>query len=170
MDIQFQAGDILTASDNEMVIPPGYMGHAAIVVSDKYAIEAVTTVPHIRVVPIQEYRETHPRHAIFRPKNAEMGQKAAQWAIQYYRFSEANRAKGYLYPPFSFSLQVPLADPYTATYCSKLVWLSYYYGAGYPIPNDYFLFTPEDISTSLSKDPNFVRVYKHPQFQFLINT
>jgi hypothetical protein len=163
-------GDVLTACDNEMAIPPGYLGHSAIVINDKYSIEAVITPPYIRVIPTTDFLESHPRHAIFRPRDEYMGRMAAEWAIRYYQFSESNRIKGYYYPPFSFSTHVPLMDPYTSTYCSKLVWLSYYYGAGYPFPNDHYLFTPEDVFTVLSNDPSFITLYKHPNFQFVINT
>lgn len=167
---RYQPGDILTACDNEMLIPSGYLGHSAIVVNEHYLVEAVTSIPYIRLVPIPNFTSVHPKHALFRPKDVSMGIKAAQWAISYYRFSEYNRMQGFLLPVFSFTSKVPLSDMFRSVYCSKLVWLSYFYGCGYSFYNDFFLFTPEDLFTVLSRDPTFILLYKHPEFLFHINT
>lgn len=78
--------------------------------------------------------------------------------------------QGIICPPFSFNPAIPLWDLWTTVYCSKLIWLAYYYGAGMALPNDYFLFTPEDIDSNLSRANEFEVAYKHPEFEFLIDT
>jgi len=166
----YKAGDILTACDNELNVPTGYLGHSAIVVDEERIVEAVITYPYVQVARIEDFLRVHPKHAHYRPIAPELGQAAAKYAIWYYQQSNHNKSMGVVVPPFSFSNQIPLQDPWTSIYCSKLVWLSYYYGAGYPFYNDYYLFTPEDLDTVLSKDPNFRLMYKHPEFLFLIDT
>ncbi len=166
----FQAGDILVACDNELNIPTGYLGHSGIAINDQYMIEAVMTYPYIQFEPISQFATKHPKHAVYRPNDPQIGRAAAQFALWYYNQSQANHQNGVVIPPFSFSPQIPLSDLWTSVYCSKLVWLSYYYGAGYPLNNDYFLFTPEDIQAILSDHPHFTEVYKHPEFQFLLDT
>lgn len=170
MRIQYRAGDILTACDNELNVPTGYLGHAAMAVNEEYLIESVITYPYIQVAPISSHEQVHPKQAVYRPNSPELGQKAVDFAINYWRISNENKSKGINVPPFSFSPQIPLNDMWSSIYCSKLIWLSYYYGAGYAFYNDYFLFTPEDLDAVLSRDPNFTLLYKHPEFQFLVNT
>ncbi|WP_274365364.1 hypothetical protein [Paenibacillus thermotolerans] len=169
-EIGYRAGDILTACDNEFDVPPGYIGHAAIVADNRYMIEAVITYPYVQASTIDSFLTVHPKHAVYRPVDAKMGASAANFAVKYFLQCDANYRSGIAIPKFSFSPQIPLADPWSSIYCSKLVWLSYYYGAGYPFYNDYYLFTPEDLDAVCSKDPHFESVYKHPNFQFLVDT
>jgi uncharacterized protein YycO len=168
--IGYQAGDILVACDNELNIPTGYLGHSAIVVSPEHIVESVITYPYIQTAPIQEYSSKHPIHAVYRPKNPKLGEAAARYAVWYYQQSETNKQNGINIPPFSFSPTVPLADPWTTVYCSKLIWLCYYYGAGLSLNNDFFLYTPEDIDTELSQSPLFSQMYKHPEFKFVVDS
>jgi hypothetical protein len=133
-------------------------------------IEAVITYPYIRLNSIDQFLNAHKKYALYRPRHEDMGRRAASYALQYYRISEMNRMHGILVPPFSFSPNIPLGDPWTSVYCSKLVWLSYYFGSHYAFYNDFFLFTPEDLDTDLQKDPNFMLLYKHPEFMFLVNS
>lgn len=166
----YRAGDILTACDNELNVPPGYLGHSAIVVDEHRIIEAVLISPHVQAASVEDFLRVHPNHAQYRPVDSSLGKAAAEYAVQYFQQSEYYRSIGLNVPPFSFSDAYPLHDPWVSIYCSKLVWLSYYYGAGYPFFNDYYLFSPEDLDTVLSADPNFRLVYKHPGFQFLVDT
>jgi hypothetical protein len=169
-EVTYQAGDILTACDNELNVPAGYLGHSAIVIDDQHIIEAVITYPYVQVGRIEDFLQVHPLHAHYRPMSPQMGQAAANYAAWYYQQSNHYKTMGVNTPPFSFSDRIPLQDPWTAIYCSKLVWLSYYYGVGYPFYNDFYLFTPEDLDTVLQQDPNFELVYKHPKFVFLVNS
>lgn len=163
-------GDILVACDNEIAVPTGYLGHSALVVNDKYIMEAVVVYPYIRVVPINNFLKNHPKHAIFRPVQPSVGNKVVQWALQYYKMCKRNWAQGIIKPPFSFSPQIPLNDPWSSIYCSKLIWLSYGYGAGIKIKNDHFLFSPEDLHTVLKNHPQFRMLYEHPNFVFHLDS
>jgi hypothetical protein len=165
-----QPGDILTACDNELNVPAGYIGHAAIVAAPGYIVEAVVTFPYVQLATVDSFREAHPLHARYRPNDPAMGRAAADYAAAYYRTAQRNYSQGIIVPPFSFSQRIPLDDPWRSIYCSKLVWLSYRYGANYPFPNDHFVFSPEDLDTVLSRDANFHLVYKHPEFKFLVDT
>lgn len=166
----FQAGDILVACDNELNVPTGYLGHSALAINDQFMVEAVITYPYIQLMPIDTFLSVHPKHAVYRPADPRLGEAAARYAFWYYEQSEANRKQGLIIPPFSFSPNLPLSDPWISVYCSKLVWLSYYYGVGYLLKNDFFLFTPEDIEANLKNNPHFITVYKHPEFQFVVDT
>lgn len=168
--LRYQAGDILVASDNELQVPTGYLGHSAIAIDDSRMVEAIIDYPYLRMAPIHDFTSSHRKIAVYRPKDPQMGRDAAQYALWYLGQSEANHEKGLMVPEFSFSQQIPLSDPWSSTYCSKLIWLAYYYGAGYMFPNDFFLFSPEDIDSVLSQDSHFQLLYKHPQFQFVVNS
>lgn len=165
----FQEGDILVACDNVNGLPPGYMGHSSIVVDQNSIIEAVGTYPQIRKHSIAHFLFEHPIHAHYRCKNPDLGKRASQFAENFLQKYNENLQNGIKSPVFSFKTTVPLDDPWHSIYCSKLVWLSYYYGAGLHFANDYFVFAPEDLAKSLEKDPNFEVVYKHPQFGFKID-
>lgn len=71
----FQPGDILVACDNAGQLPPGFMGHAAIVVDSKSIIESPGPNPPIEKSSVLEFLIFHPLHAQFRPQKAKMGKK-----------------------------------------------------------------------------------------------
>ncbi|HUC92322.1 MAG TPA: hypothetical protein VMS09_09865 [Paenibacillus sp.] len=168
--LELRAGDILTACDNELAVPDGYLGHSAIAVDGDYIVEAVISFPYVQLARTVQFFRAHPKCAVYRPVNPAMGLSAARYAYQYYSFCDYNYKMGLSYPPFSFSSRIPLNDPWTSIYCSKLIWNSYYYGAGYALKNDFGLFTPEDLDTFLTSDPHFVRLYRHPAFMFHVDT
>lgn len=170
MNSNFRPGDILVGCTNVNGFPPGYMGHSAIVVDPNHIVEAVVTFPTIRKVPISVFQSDHPIYAVIRPASKEIGEKAALSALDYLQKYQANVKSGNNMPPFSFVPGIPLEDPWQGVYCSKLVWLSYFYGAGLRFPNDFGLFSPEDLYTIVGQDKNFIVVFKHPEFRFLINT
>jgi hypothetical protein len=166
--VDYRAGDILIACDN-VIKPRGYMGHAAIVVDRDFTVEAVSIRPIIRKIPNSRFVCRHPVHAHYRPLSVSMGLKAARYAERYLQHYEDNLENGLKKPAFALFHPSPLDDPWKYIYCSKLVWLSYYYGAGYAFSNDFLWFSPEDLHTVLERDPHFVTVYKHPRFRFVVN-
>ncbi|MFD1737515.1 hypothetical protein ACFSCX_13225 [Bacillus salitolerans] len=168
-NVTYKAGDILVGSDNMNGLPQGYMGHAALVVDDKHIIDSVMSDPIVRKVPIEEFLMNHPNHAHFRPKSEKMGQDAAQYAESYLKNFEKNVEKGIAKPIFYFTIQTPLQDEWTYIYCSKLVWLSYYYGASYEFTNDHLWFAPEDLYTNMMNNPDFELIYIHPDYGFYID-
>lgn len=168
----FRAGDILVASDNENDEKTGYVGHSAIVISAQELIESPGGHPAIRQESIQQFLQLHPAHAHYRPKSQEVGEKAATYARGYLAKYLENLKKGIHEPVFSYSYQAiaGLDDPWGLIYCSKLVWLCYYYGANYKFKNDFLWFSPEDLYERLRKDENFIEIYRSPKLKFLLNT
>ena len=108
----FRSGDILVASDNNSALPPGLMGHAAIVINPTTIIESVMFKPYIRTYPIASFLREHPLHAHFRPKSDKAGTQASQMAERYLQAYNRNVANGNHEPPFSFSPKIPLSDPW----------------------------------------------------------
>jgi hypothetical protein len=169
-DREIKAGDILIACDNLYEIPYGYMGHSALALNDKWLVEATDHVPYIRMTSFEQFLHDHPVHAQYRPLSEELGQMAASCAMDYQQKYAQNLKNSVNRPVFAFISGSSLHDPWGAVYCSKLVWLSYYYGAQYPFTNDFFLFTPEDLDSRLRQDQNFKLLFRHPRFQFHTNT
>ncbi|MFD2638817.1 hypothetical protein [Piscibacillus salipiscarius] len=166
----FLPGDILIASDNFGDFPPpGYMGHSALVLNNREIIEATTSMPQIRQSTIREFVDIHPKYMHLRCLDQNVANEAVAFAYEYLQMYHNNLQKGTDVPTFSLTPLVPLDDPYNSIYCSKLVWLCYYYGAGVDLNNDYFLFSPEDLST-LENSEYFNVIFKHPEFEFKLNS
>ncbi|WP_318505770.1 hypothetical protein [Bacillus sp. T3] len=163
---QNKAGDILIACDNVNGLPYGYMGHGAMAINDTLAIESLPFDPIVRIITIESFKKDHPIHAQFRPVSEEMGQNAAKYALYYLDVYQKNKKKGINKPTFYFTLKTPLKDEWTYIYCTKLIWLSYYYGAGYEFKNDHLWFSPEDVYSNCIDNPDFKVIYIHPNFTF----
>ncbi|KAB8137616.1 hypothetical protein F9U64_08865 [Gracilibacillus oryzae] len=166
----YQPGDILVASDNIKEELSGYMGHSALVVDNENVIEATGGHPAIVKDTIRQFKQKHPIHAQLRPKNKDVGQKAAEFAIEYLSKYKENLSKDLKKPVFSFQLSQELEDLWEYTYCSKLIWACYHYGAGYTFKNDHLWFSPEDLYNQLIDNKDFELVYQHPDVKFLLNT
>lgn len=169
-EVTYEAGDILVACDNANGLPYGYMGHSALVVDKEHIIEAVTTSPIVKKVKIEKFTSDHPNHAQFRPKSHKKGEKAANYALNYLQTFKQNKEKNIDKPVFYLALETPLTDEWTYIYCSKLIWLSYYYGADYEFHNDHLWFSPEDLYANLKDNPHFDLIYIHPNFSFQLDS
>ncbi|RPF51038.1 hypothetical protein [Aquisalibacillus elongatus] len=168
--VDYQPGDILVACDNFGDFPPpGYMGHSAIVLDQRSIAEATTSMPQIRVATIREFIDLHPKYMHLRCKNRQAAENARDFAYEYLQMYHDGLQNGDEVPEFSLTPLISLDDPYNSIYCSKLVWLCYYYGANINLENDYFLYSPEDLST-LENDDRFEVLYKHPEFDFKLNS
>jgi len=166
----FKPGDILVASDNVDGLFTGYMGHSALIVDEHNVIESPGGHPAIQKDSIQQFREKHPLHAQFRPKSLERGIAAAKYAEDYLKKYMQNLAQGKQEPKFSLELSQSLEEPWEYIYCSKLIWISYNYGANYKLENDFLWFSPEDLYTNLFANDDFELVYEHEDIEFKINT
>lgn len=166
----FKAGDILVASDNLNTKFTGYMGHSAIVVNEHEMVESPGGDISIVKAPNEKFIRHHPTYAHYRPLNSELGERAAQFALNYYDKYEQNKLNGENKPIFSFKLSQSLDDPWEYVYCSKLVWLAYHHGAGYSFKNDFLLFSPEDLFTNLKDNEDFEELYRHEDVHFKLNT
>lgn len=168
-EVDYQAGDILVACDNLNGLPVGYMGHSGIVVNSESVIDSVMSSPIIRKIPVKDFINNHPNHAHFRPKSEQKGKRAAKYAIDYLEEFKKNKKQEINEPIFNFTITTPLTDEWTYIYCSKLVWLSYYYGADYEFYHDGLWFAPEDLYSELRKNDDFKLIYIHPDYKFNIN-
>ncbi|GAA4716188.1 hypothetical protein [Brevibacillus fulvus] len=166
----FAPGDILIACDNVLPIPIGYMGHSALVADSQFLVEATDELPFIRKVPISDFLRVHPIHVQFRPVSKELGERVAYCALDYLKTYQENLQQGKNEPVYSVSSSSPLYDPWTGIYCSKLIWLAYYYGAQITFRNDFFLFSPEDLYQNLLERDEFQLIYQHPKFTFKLDT
>jgi hypothetical protein len=167
--VNYKPGDILVGCDNINGLPVGYMGHAALVVDEEHIIEAVMTDPIVRKVPIENFKRNHPNHAHFRPTSEKVGNDVSQYAEKYLKTFQENKQNGIAQPIFYFTVKTPLDDEWTYIYCSKLVWLSYYYGANYSFHNDHLWFSPEDLYANMKDNPDFELIYIHPNYGFHID-
>jgi hypothetical protein len=166
----YKPGDILVSCDNVNGLPYGYMGHGAMAIDDQQAIEVAPDDPIVRIIPIDSFKKDHPIHAQFRPVSEQMGQNAVTYALQYMKVFEENKKNGINKPIFHFSLDTPLYDEWTYIYCTKLIWLSYYYGSSYQFINDHLWFSPEDVYSNCINNPYFQLIYIHPNFKFYIDS
>lgn len=168
-EAQYKPGDILVSCDNVNGLPYGYMGHGAIVINEKEAIESVPLDPIVRKITIDSFKINHPIHAQFRPVSEGKGLKAAAYAINYLNVYQENKKKGIDKPKFKFTIKTPLHDEWTYIYCTKLIWLCYYYGAGIEFTNDHLWFSPEDVYANCMDHPEFELIYIHPDFEFFVD-
>jgi hypothetical protein len=165
---KFHQGDIIVMSDNMGKLPRGYVGHSVIVVDPVNVVESDARMPQIRITPVALFLDTIYAH--YRPKSAEMGRRAAYCALDYLAKYNRYLLQGKRLPVYSLLPSGSLEDPWGKIYCSKLVWLCYFYGAGYRFENDFLLFSPEDLDKQLANDSNFTLIYKHPLFAFKLDT
>ncbi len=167
---KFKPGDILVASDNLNQLMTGYMGHSALVVDKEHLIESPGGHPAIRKDTIQQFLDKHPVHAQFRPRSTKKGKAAVQYAVDYLAKYNDNLEQGLKEPVFSMNLSQSLEEPWEYIYCSKLIWISYFHGAGYKLENDYLWYSPEDLYTNLVDNIDFELIYQHEDVKFVINT
>lgn len=166
--VNYKPGDILVASDNSKGVPPGYIGHAAILINKEQILESDIGQESIAVNPVAKFFEEHDWYAHYRPKDEAMGIAAVDWGLKYYRKYKKNIAKGKSIPVFSYIPASKFKDTQTTIYCSKLVWFCYYYGAGYEFERRGIWFPPQKLDDELKKDGNFELVYKHPDHSYKI--
>jgi hypothetical protein len=164
----FRAGDILVACDNANGLPPGYMGHSALVIDQKNLIESVMVNPSVRKASVDQFLDAHPLHAHFRPKSKKVGQNAAEYAINYLNKYNENLEQGINRPQFSFMPAQDIEDPWGTIFCSKLVWLAYYYGADYRFEVKGMWFSPQNLYDDLRENDDFELLYIHPDFSYKI--
>ncbi|WP_280967004.1 peptidoglycan amidohydrolase family protein [Evansella cellulosilytica] len=161
----FKPGDILVASDNKKGIPNGYMGHAIIMVDNERILESDYQDDSIAVNHITKFFKDHEWYALYRPINEKMGELAVNWGLAYHEKYKKNVNQGVNKPLFSF-LPSKLTDLWSTIYCTKLVWLCYYYGANYDFSHEGLWISPYQLDNQLKKDKNFQLIYEHPKHYF----
>ncbi|MDQ0255807.1 uncharacterized protein YycO [Evansella vedderi] len=163
----YKTGDIIVASDNKKGIPDGYMGHSALIIDEKYMLESDYSADSIAINSINSFFKDHEWYALYRPLDEKMGQQAVEWGLSYYEKYQENLKKGINRPVFSF-IPSSMKDLWNAIYCSKLIWVCYYYGANYKFEHDGLWFSPQNLDEQLKKDKNFTLIYEHPDHSFKI--
>lgn len=168
-EVDYRPGDILVASDNAFGIPQGYIGHASLVVDETSILESVNVTESIQVNDLASFFDSHEWYAHYRPKNEQMGRDVVEWGLSYYEKYQQNLEEGDNRPRFSFRPTKNMKELWDTIYCSKLVWLCYYYGADYEFNKRGLWFSPQNLNDELEADDNFMLVEKHPDHTFKIN-
>lgn len=110
-----QAGDILITDSTPSNY--GIFGHTAIAISDKeiFHIQSFNHVPERKSLEWFIHNYDNGFIKIYRPTYKKRGENAAKWALDTYEYSNA-----------LYKIDMDLIH-FDRTYCSKLVWQSYYY-------------------------------------------
>ncbi len=149
----YSPGDILITASTSL---QGLTGHSGIVLPDEYMflhIQGPGYKP--TVITISSWISSYPKTKVVRAINNSNSSKAAAWAKSYY-VDGAGKNTSYVITPNPKDL--------TNTYCSEIVWQSYYYGANlaynvankdgqlvYAIPS---IISPYDFIDTLSMNYN----------------
>lgn len=107
-------GDILVTNKTSFV---GIAGHSAIVIDSKHVLHTSgwKSEPYPKVMTIKSwYKRYGNKVKVVRPNNANLGKKAANNAKKYFKSKK-----------IPYSLKTTLKST-KKTYCSQLVWYSYY--------------------------------------------
>lgn len=158
--IKFRPGDVFISSDNQLQWMSGIIGHAGIVINDTYLIESRGGRPAIVKDVISRFELRHTDYAVFRPKNQAIGEAAAKYAEEYHKQYQKNIMEEIFEPEYSINPTQDLLDPWTFIYCSKLVWLAFYYGATYEIKHGQFWISPRNLYVELSESSDFEKIYE----------
>ncbi|WP_152559168.1 hypothetical protein [Tumebacillus flagellatus] len=125
--ITAKPGDILVTNSTSS---SGLTGHAGIVVDYSGNVVSIAgSGYHPTKYSVSTWFSSYPHEKIVRHSNTSTAQSAANWASSF--------VINYSYLDYSLS---DLASPYKSTYCSKIVWDAYYYGANYTLPYYYDTF------------------------------
>lgn len=122
--ITARPGDIMVSDSTSSY---GLTGHAGIVIDYNGTVVSIAGKGyHPQKYTMSTWWGLYPDEKIVRHSSASTAQSAATWASNFVTN----------YSSISYSIS-NLASPYTSTYCSKIVWDSYYYGANYTLPYYY---------------------------------
>ncbi|NBJ71377.1 MULTISPECIES: YiiX/YebB-like N1pC/P60 family cysteine hydrolase [Clostridia] len=151
----YRAGDILITSSTSFK----FAGHAGIVGRSGngrlYAVHIPGPGKPIQKISLSSWKRNYPKTEIWRHKHKTAANKAGNKAMDFARYY-GNKTT--FIAPYSLtgSAAWTLKNK-NKTYCSKLVWQSYYYGPGYNLgvnPNKYGIVAPY----SLRGLPNMYKV------------
>ena len=122
--VTVRPGDIMVSNSTSS---SGFTGHAGIVVDYSGSVVSIAGYgSYPAKYSLSTWFSRYPNEKVVRLSDASPGQAAATWASNY--------VVNYSHVPYGIS---DLALPYKTTYCSKLVWNAYYFGANYTLPYYY---------------------------------
>lgn len=123
----YKPGDILITKSASSA---GLVGHSGLILTNT---SNVLDIPGVgrkpRVIPLSEWFKSYPATKVVRFSSASRAYDAAYWASKNYVNTNGGAYANLIYG-FSGSIK-----GFQSTYCSKIVWQAYYYGAqkGYKV-------------------------------------
>lgn len=143
----YKEGDILVTS-NTGSFGWGFTGHAGIVGKSAdgnlYAVHIPGPGKPIQKMTLKDWEEEYPDTEIWRHNNQTAAKSAGQKSMDFVRYYGSESSK-YVAPYSLWSLAAYKLTDKSQTYCSKLVWQSYYYGPGLNLgiePDSYRVLLP----------------------------
>lgn len=126
----YKEGDILITSSTRFW---GFTGHAGIVGrsadGNLYAVHIPGPGKPIQKITLSSWESKYPKTEIWRHNDSKAAEKAGQKSMDFVRYYGTGTA--YVAPYSIFSKAGLTYADKSETYCSKLVWQSYYYGPGF---------------------------------------
>lgn len=95
-----------------------YVGHVGIVSTDGYVVHSIPS--GLIKDPVDHYYRKFRIVTVYQSDQTGSGKQAAAYVERLFQ----------RYPHASYKMNTPLGKEDSAQYCTKLVWQSYYYGAG----------------------------------------
>ncbi|MFD1019870.1 hypothetical protein [Thalassobacillus hwangdonensis] len=114
--IPIEPGDLLFSPTGKS--ESKYVGHVGIVDADGNVIHSIPA--GLKKDTVLEYFRKFRAIKIYKPHNPETGEKAARHLALLYEH----------HPKAAYRILTPLNDMEEQQYCTKIVWQSYYHGAG----------------------------------------
>lgn len=146
INTQVTAGDILITTDTSY---GGITGHTGIVTEDLQVAHIAGFGKHPDKVPLSFWFDTYSNTTIYRLKSGVIGWRtraynAGSWASNYTKY----------YSDAEYVITNDLLDK-TETYCSKLVWQAYHYGANLDLVTGWtwYIVTPYSYSRDFELMP-----------------
>lgn len=133
-----QPGDIIVTN---ATVSSGIIGHAAIALSSDEILHIPGTGSKVECISLDKFKRKYKDGwaKVSRPNNYNTGCDAARWADRTYRNSNAK-----------YRITTDLTTT-NETYCSKIVWQAYYYGAGSSHSVSFGFIMPYDVVNHVEK-------------------
>ncbi len=123
-NLHVKAGDILITSKKTTRY---HTGHSAIVTDDLRVVHIPAPGTHPQILSLSKWEKSYKIRKVVRLKSTATAKAAGKWAREYQKkYSKAN-----------YTIWSSIYGNFNNTYCSKLVWQSYYYGGKIDILQHY---------------------------------
>lgn len=150
--LTYKKGDILTTRSTSA---SGLTGHNGIYIGNGKVLDTPRVHHYPRVMSVKKWIKSYPKTKVTRPKNSSLGNKAANNAVKYFKGKKI---------PYKVT---PNPKNIKKTYCSEIVWYSYYKaGKQYMIPEHGVWLPPSIVAPYAFVNKQDV---KHNGFKFVDN-
>lgn len=151
-EYSLKEGDVFVTTSTVAI---GVTGHAGIVIKDKTKGLIILHFPKpgspISTITLSQWKTSYPNTEVYRTTSTDTAQKAARWAYANYEIGSK--------PTYSFALDLSSTSK---SYCSKIVWQGYYYGANKAIKKPWSnLATPYSLALSANYNVSISKVAKY---------